>query len=119
MTNPAAELPAVKLNKIPGWFRSQAYAAIRAGTLSIDRPGLLPTWQLFLKSPDAGGGRLFDHWGTADGRLVTEPYQRADDPDFIRRVEAFARRLNLHYEIAAASTWNPPSTCRVTFWPKR
>lgn len=109
-------VPGHWLDKYPKWLYAAAAKGWRAGTFPrIQRGG--DRWDV-LNAIRKLAPRLVDHWGSDDGRLIFEPYRRADDPSLLAECHRVAEGLGLDFSISAErAEWNPGRTVRVEFWP--
>jgi|JI10StandDraft_1071094.scaffolds.fasta_scaffold40661_4 hypothetical protein len=111
----------VELHKWPRWLPKRIREAARKGLFGGCCMKRLTNWELIQRSFGYDDRdfypTIWDHWGRCGDRLVTEPYQKADDPKVIDLCQKYANKLGLQFTIGTESTWNPGSTIRIEFWP--
>jgi hypothetical protein len=118
--NPAAD--PISRNKIPAWTIRVLKRAREAGH-RFDMGGMRgphTAYEAFsgMMRYDSRFSVIFDHVGQSpENHLVSEPYRSREDPELLQAVAAFALTFNLEWEFRP-SCWNPPSTCRIDFWPR-
>jgi hypothetical protein len=111
----------VDRNRVPGWFpRSLKRARESKVSFRMHTRGPFTASEALTGALEFNRNWriIFDHFGTTkDWRLTGEPYRKESDPELLTAIRDFAEFFDLVWKFEKSS-WNPPHTSRVDFWPR-